>query len=222
MIMRVGEVMGRVAIAVQPNTSFADVVETMRRFKVGAVAVIDADRRPVGIVSAHDLLLRQIDAPAGHWIFEGRARRTERAKATGRTAAQVMTTPAITVTEGTTVREAARVMHDHHVRQLPVIDRDSGKIIGTVHQSDLLKVFERPPAEVRAEVEDALARAAVDPASVTVGVEHGLVSLRGTVPLRSQIPRIVEGVRAIDGVIQVDDRLSYESDDLVTVPPLFL
>ena len=34
-----------------------DLVVTMRRFKVGAVTVIDADRRPVGVVSQDDLLL---------------------------------------------------------------------------------------------------------------------------------------------------------------------
>ncbi|RCG26226.1 CBS domain-containing protein [Sphaerisporangium album] len=221
MVMRVGDVMGRVAIAVRPETSFADLVATMRRFKVGAVAVIDADRRPVGMVSAHDLLLKEIEEPGHRRVFEGRARRAERAKAAGGTAGQLMTTPPITVTGRTTVREAARIMHDHHVRQLPVVGED-GKIVGTVHQSDLLKVFARPPEEVRADVEAALARAGVDPRALTAAIEPGLVSLRGMVPRRSQIAAVVDGVRAVDGVIEVDDRLSYETDDLVTVPPLYL
>ncbi|MEV6980226.1 CBS domain-containing protein [Sphaerisporangium sp. NPDC051017] len=220
--MRVEDVMGRVAIAVRPETSFADLVATMRRFKVGAVAVIDADRRPVGMVSAHDLLLKEIEEPGHRRVFEGRARRAERAKAAGGTAGQLMTTPPITVTARTTVREAARIMHDHHVRQLPVVGEDDGKIVGTVHQSDLLKIFARPPEEVRADVEDALARAGVDPRAVSIRVEPGLVSLRGVVPRRSQIAAAVDGVRAVDGVIEVDDRLSYETDDLVTVPPLFM
>ncbi|MEU9889470.1 CBS domain-containing protein [Sphaerisporangium sp. NPDC051011] len=220
--MRVEDVMGRVAIAVRPETSFADLVATMRRFKVGAVAVIDADRRPVGMVSAHDLLLKEIEEPGHRRVFEGRARRAERAKAAGGTAGQLMTTPPITVTARTTVREAARIMHDHHVRQLPVVGEDDGKIVGTVHQSDLLKIFARPPEEVRADVEDALARAGVDARAVSIRVEPGLVSLRGAVPRRSQIAAAVDGVRAVDGVIEVDDRLSYETDDLVTVPPLFM
>ncbi|WP_424531461.1 CBS domain-containing protein [Sphaerisporangium viridialbum] len=221
MIMNVGDVMGRVAIAVELNTSFADLVETMRRFKVGAVAVIDPDRRPVGVVSAHDLLLREIDTPRGGGVFEGHRQRRERAKAAGSTAAQVMTTPAITVTERTPVREAARIMHDHRIRQLPVIDAN-GKIVGTVHQSDLLKIFVRPPSDVRADVDDALWRASVDPDTLSVMVDHGLVSLRGTVARRSQIAQAVEAVQAIDGVIEVDDHMCYETDDLATVPPLYL
>ncbi|WP_214411653.1 CBS domain-containing protein [Sphaerisporangium fuscum] len=222
MIMNVGEVMGRVAIAVAQNTSFADVVETMRRFKVEAVAVVDSERRPVGVVSAHDLLLKEIEAPGAGGVFGGLRHRRERVRATGTTAGQVMTTPAITVTERTPVRDAARVMHDHRVRQLPVIDDLSGKIIGTVHQSDLLKIFVRRPSDVRADVLDAVWRAAVDPATLAILVEHGLVSLRGTVPRRSQIAQVVESVQTVDGVIEVDDELGYETDDLVPVPPMFL
>jgi CBS domain-containing protein len=218
MIMYVGDVMGKVAIAVQLNTSFADLVETMRRFKVGAVAVIDPERRPVGVVSAHDLLLKEIDTSGGEGAFAGERRR-ERAKAAGGIAAQIMTTPAMSVTERTPVREAAQIMHDHRIRQLPVIDDTNGKIVGTVHQSDLLKVFMRPPSDVRADVEDGLRHASVDPGTLSVMVDHGLVSLRGTVPRRSQILLAVEGVLAVDGVIEVDDRLCYETDDLVTVAP---
>lgn len=221
MIMNVGDVMGRVAIAVELDTSFADLVETMRRFKVGAVAVVDPERRPVGVVSAPDLLLKEIGAPHGG-VLESRRRRGERAKASGNTAARIMTAPAITVTEATPVREAARVMHDERVRQLPVVDAVTGKIVGTVHQSDLLKIFARPPADVRSDVESAIRAAGVVPGSLAVLVDHGLVSLRGTVPRRSQAKRLVEGVHAIDGVIEVDDRLAYETDDLLTVPPLYI
>ncbi|GGK87371.1 hypothetical protein Sme01_48710 [Sphaerisporangium melleum] len=220
MIMKVGDVMGRVAIAVRLDTSFADVVETMRRFKVGAVAVVDGERRPVGVVSADDLLLKEIDAERVGAFFESRGRRREHAKAAGGTAAQVMTSPAITVTEGTSVGQAARLMHQHRIRQLPVVDEVSGRITGTVHQADLLKIFVRPLADVRADVEQAVRRAGADPDGLSVVVEHGLVSLSGTVPLRSQIPRVVDAVHAVDGVIEVDDRLGFAADDLVGAPPL--
>ncbi|WP_248960122.1 CBS domain-containing protein [Sphaerisporangium perillae] len=222
MIMNVGDVMGKVAIAVRLDTSFADLVETMRRFKVGAVAVIDPDRRPVGVVSADDLLLKEIDAPGGGTVFGGLGRRRERAKAAGSTAAQVMTSPAITVTEATPVRDAARIMHEHRIRQLPVVDGVTGKIVGTVHQSDLLRIFVRPPSDVRADVEEAIRRAGVEPESLSVVVDHGLVSIGGTVPRRSQIALVVQGIHGIDGVIEVDDRLGYETDDLITVPPLYI
>ncbi|MFD0888194.1 CBS domain-containing protein, partial [Streptosporangium algeriense] len=65
MTVRVMDVMGLVAIAVRPEATFAELVATMRRFKVGAVAVIDAEGRPVGVVSEADLLLREIGAQGG-------------------------------------------------------------------------------------------------------------------------------------------------------------
>ena len=59
------------------------------------------------------------------------------------TAGKIMSSPALMVTRQTPVREAARVMHANRVKQLPVVDAASGKIAGTVHQADLLKVFAR-------------------------------------------------------------------------------
>ncbi|MEU8149486.1 CBS domain-containing protein [Nonomuraea sp. NPDC048901] len=50
MSIQVKDVMGRVAIAVLEEASFAEIVAAMKRFAVGAVTVIDADRRPVGVV----------------------------------------------------------------------------------------------------------------------------------------------------------------------------
>jgi CBS domain-containing protein len=140
--MKVKDVMGHVAIAVVADASFADILAALRRFKVGAVAVVDGDRRVLGVVSEDDLLLREIDPdrPDGPPPLSPR-RREERRKATGTTAGEIMTRPAITVTRETPVSEAARLMHDHRIKQLPVVNPENGRIVGTVHQSDLLKVL---------------------------------------------------------------------------------
>jgi CBS-domain-containing membrane protein len=209
--------MGRVAIAVERETSFADLVETMRRFKVGAVAVVDQDRRPVGVVSADDLLLREVGAREG--ILHPLRRREEHAKAMAGTASGVMTTPAVTVTEGTSVREAAQIMHDQRIKQLPVVDGVTGRIVGTVHQADLLKIFTRPPAEIGIEVTDVIRQAGVMPECLSVVIDRGTVTLDGRVPRRSQSVRIAETVRGLDGVIDVHAHLAYEQDDLVALPP---
>ncbi|GAA3141711.1 hypothetical protein GCM10010466_35850 [Planomonospora alba] len=149
---RVRDVMGRVAIAVPLNAPFAEVIAVMRRFAVGAVAVVDAGRRPVGVVSQDDLLLKEADRVRhGVSVCDGRGRRQEHRKAAGAVAAELMTAPAVTVTPGTPVREAARLMHERRLRQLPVIDPVTGRMVGTVHQVDLLKVFTRPPERLRAE-----------------------------------------------------------------------
>ncbi|MEV5408763.1 CBS domain-containing protein [Thermopolyspora sp. NPDC052614] len=140
---QVKDVMGHVAIAVVADASFADIVAALRRFKVGAVAVVDGERRVLGVVSEDDLLLREIDGVRQDGVApDGDRREEERRKMIGATAGEIMTSPAIVVTRETPVREAARLMHEHRIKQLPVINPDNGRIVGTVHQSDLLKVLD--------------------------------------------------------------------------------
>ncbi|GIH41835.1 hypothetical protein Mco01_48350 [Microbispora corallina] len=200
------------------DASFADLVQTMRRFKVGAVTVIDADRRPVGVVSEDDILLKEIDT--GHGMFDGPRRRDEHRKAAGATAGEIMTRPAITVTGGTGVRDAARLMHRNRVKQLPVIDPVTGRILGTVHQSDLLRVFDRPAGEIRADIEEIARRLDVDLTGLTTTVDAGVVAFKGFVRNRSQIRPFLHAVRRVEGVIEVDADLGFVVDDLLVAPPL--
>ncbi|MFI6921087.1 CBS domain-containing protein [Nonomuraea spiralis] len=217
MSIEVKDVMGRVAIAVPAYASFADVVAAMKRFAVGAVTVIDADRRPVGVVSEDDLLVKESD-PVRHSvsIFESRDRRAEHHKAAAVNAAQLMTSPAITVTPGTPLRDAAQLMHDHRVKQLPVIDPVTGRIAGTLHQRDVLRVFTRPAGELEAEIRAVLP----DPERFSVVVDRGVVTIGGRTGTRSQAIAVTEAVRAVEGVIDVVSELTCVKDDLVVVPPL--
>ncbi|MFF4189953.1 CBS domain-containing protein [Nonomuraea sp. NPDC001831] len=216
MSIEVKDVMGRVAVAVPADASFADVLNAMRRYGVGAVTVTDADRRPVGVVSEDDLLLKEID-PVRHSVsmYEPDRLLDEHHRATAVTAGRLMSAPAITVTPGTSVREAARLMHDRRVKQLPVIDPASGRIVGTLHQRDVLRVFARPRAELEGEVR------AVLPASgaISAQVEQGVVRLSGRVERRSQAIAAVQAVRAVEGVVDVTSEVTADHDDLVTVPP---
>ncbi|MFF4615525.1 CBS domain-containing protein [Nonomuraea jabiensis] len=217
MSIEVKDVMGRVAISVQEDASFADIVAAMKRYAVGAVTVVDAHRRPVGVVSEDDLLLKEID-PVRHSVsmFESRRQRREHDKAVAVTAAKLMTTPAITVTPDTCVRDAARLMHGRRVKQLPVIDVITGRIIGTLHQRDVLRVFTRPAAELEADVRAVLP----DPVAFSIEIDQGVVTLGGRVGWRSQAIAVTEAVRAVEGVVDVICEVAWDKDDLVIVPPL--
>ncbi|MGV9778991.1 CBS domain-containing protein [Streptosporangium sp. NPDC003464] len=221
--MKVVDVMGVRAVAVRPEASFSEIVDAMRRFKIGAVTVIDAGGRPVGVVSEDDLLLKEID-PDRHagGVFGGRGRREERRKAAGGTAGEIMSTPAITVTPETSVREAARLMHRHRIKQLPVVDTATGRVTGIVHQSDLLKVFTRPADEIDREVTAVCDRLGIDRRELAVGVETGVITLAGQVGRRSQRSLLVAEIRRIDGVLDVKGGLTYRSDDLVPVSTPYL
>ncbi|MFF0863653.1 CBS domain-containing protein [Nonomuraea sp. NPDC003560] len=217
MSIEVKDVMGRVAIAVLEHASFADIVAAMKRYAVGAVTVIDADRRPVGVVSEDDLLLKETGrARHAVSVLDSRARRQEHRKAAAVTAAELMTSPAVTVTPGMPVREAARIMHARRIRQLPVIDPVTGRVVGTLHQRDVLRVFTRPAAELEADV-----RAVLPPdGTFAVTVDAGVVTITGRVATRARAAALTEAVRAVEGVVDVVTELDRDRDDLVTVPPL--
>lgn len=208
--MRVRDVMGQVVVAVTEGSSFADIVTTLERFRVGAVAVIDADRRVVGMVSEDDLLLRESGlGRRSPWPLvgplAGPRRRAERRRAAGTVAGEIMTSPAITVTPGTPVREAASLMHDHRIKQLPVIDPVSGRVLGMLRQSDLLKVFERPAPELRAAVRETIAeRMAIDPDALSIDVADGVVTIRGAAGRRSRAVELAEAVCSVDGVVALE------------------
>ncbi|GII66126.1 hypothetical protein Skr01_62110 [Sphaerisporangium krabiense] len=210
MTIEVRNVMGRVAIAVHQDAPFSEIVATMRKYAVGAVTVIDRDRRPVGVVSQDDLLLKEIEpGNAFPAAFLTRTRRLDRRKAAGVRAGELMTAPAVTVTPGTPVRDAARLMHDRHVKQLPVIDPVTGRIAGTVHQADLLRVFERPEAELRDDIVSVVRdEIGLDPAPLEIGVADGVVTIAGEAERPSQISALLYAVRHVDGVVAVVSRLT--------------
>lgn len=58
---------------------------------------------------------------------------------------EAMTSPVVTIPRTATVRQAIRVLHEHEITALPVVD-DAGRLAGIVSEMDLLRgVFERDP-----------------------------------------------------------------------------
>ncbi|MEV4800375.1 CBS domain-containing protein [Nonomuraea sp. NPDC049421] len=217
MSIEVKDVMGRTAVTVLVQASFGEIVAAMRRYAVDAVTVIDAERRPIGVVSEDDLLLKEID-PVRHSvsIFESRRRRRAHDKAAAVTAGELMTAPAITVTPRTSVRDAAQLMHARQIKQLPVIDVVTGRVIGVLRRRDVLRVFNRPAAELEKDVRTALPEGV----PFTVEIDAGVVTVGGRVRRRSQAIALAEAVRAVEGVVDVVSEVVCDEDDFVVVPPL--
>jgi CBS domain-containing protein len=209
-------------VTVGEETPFKELVEVMADTKISALPVVDADGRVVGVVSEADLMLRQEfpEGPPEGQLFEGRRRRQARAKAAGTTAVEVMTSPAIIVGPDASIAEAARLLHRHRIKRLPVVD-PAGPLLGIVSRADLLKVFVRADAEIAAEVRQQVLRRTVciDPDTVAVEVRDGVVTLSGELE-RSSLTRVVVSlVRGLDGVVDVVDRLTYELDDTPFMVP---
>ena len=219
---RVRDVMTREVVTVDEQTPFKEITQVLADCRISAVPVLDTDGRVVGMVSEADLLLKEEypEGPPGGWVLEGRHRRGVRAKAAGDTAVELMTAPAITIDPDATLAEAARLMHRHQIKRLPVVD-PAGPLLGIVSRADLLKVFLRGDEAIARDVrQDVLQRALwVDPDSVGVEVRDGVVTLTGQLERRSQIPIAVSLVHGVDGVVDVVDRLGFEVDDTPIMVP---
>ncbi|HWC40680.1 MAG TPA: CBS domain-containing protein [Actinomycetota bacterium] len=209
-------------VTIGEQTGFKEIAAVMAEHRISALPVLDPEGRVTGIVSEADLLLKE-ELPEGRArrrLFQGRRHRVQRAKAAGATAAELMTAPAVTVGPDASVTEAARLLHRHGIKRLPVVD-PAGPLLGIVSRADLLKVFLRADPEIAQEIRQEVLRRAmwVDPDLVTVQVRDGVVTLTGQLERRSLIPIVVSLVRGLDGVVDVVDRLTFELDDSPIMVP---
>jgi CBS domain-containing protein len=211
---RVRDVMTTDVVTVDRITPYKEIAQLLAEHKVSAVPVLIMGRRVAGVVSEADLLAAQDQAGrrartgrAGHLPWPGRQARPHPQL----TAEQLMSSPAITIHPDAPISRAARLMQAHHVKRLPVVDSDD-KLIGMVSRRDLLSVFLRPDAQIAQDVrEQDLGQQFADPASVTVAVHGGIVTLSGQPGSQDQhdlIPVAVRLIWDVDGVVDVVDKLS--------------
>jgi CBS domain-containing protein len=93
----------------------------------------------LGVEFETDLLIKQGTQEIEFTRLTGELWRGRR-RAVTVTAGQLMSKPAITVPEKATVTGAARLMTQHNVKRLPVVDAD-GKLVGIASRKDVLTVF---------------------------------------------------------------------------------
>jgi CBS-domain-containing membrane protein len=221
----VSALMSRDVATVREDTPFHEIAKVLADRRVSAVPVVDADRRVLGVVSEADLLhkVEFADDPGeGAGILERRAHRLARHKATGQVAKDLMTEPAVTVPEGTTVVKAARLLESSGVKRMPVVN-DLGRLVGIVSRGDLLKIYLRPDAEIRAEIVEQVLRRLlwIGSTEVSVRVNDGVVTVAGELDQRSLIDIVVRLVGAVDGVVEVEDKLTWRIDDTASTEAHF-
>jgi CBS domain-containing protein len=211
----VKDLMTTPVVTVGPETPFKEIVACLAEHRVSAVPVVDDSRRVLGVVSEADLLLKEEfpepeqDLP----LWWTRRARLDRAKAAASVARDLMTVAVVAVSPDATVAEAARRMHTAKVKRLPVVDR-SGRLLGIVSRSDLLKVFDRSDQDIRREIiEDVIVgEFMMAPSRFFLHVTDGVVVLQGRVERRSLLPYLVRAVQGVEGVVRVENRLSYDLD----------
>ncbi len=108
-------------VAVEANAEQA--IRIMLDRRVGAVAVVDGDKKVAGIFTERDVLRRV--ALSGRMPAEIPVR-------------EVMTTPVEMATLDTTPGQALATMIEYHYRHLPIVD-DDGRLLGTLSIRDVLQ-----------------------------------------------------------------------------------
>ena len=109
-------------VSIASDAFVVEAVHTMMRLRIGSLVVMDGHPQPIGIVTERDVLRRVVDV--------GLPPETTRV-------ADIMSSPPITIAAGTTAVEAMRVMTDHRVRHLPVIEENT--MVGLISIGDVMK-----------------------------------------------------------------------------------
>lgn len=118
--MTISEIMTTHVEKVEPDARIDDVAKRMSELDVGSVPVCEGGRLK-GMVTDRDIVLRVVAA--------------RRDPATSR-ASDIMSEPAVCCLESQTVEEAARLMQEHQIRRIPVVNGEH-ILVGMVSLGDL-------------------------------------------------------------------------------------
>jgi CBS-domain-containing membrane protein len=143
-------------------------------------------------------------------VLTGVRHHHDRKKENAVVAATLMSSPPVTIGPAATVEQAAELMYERRIKRLPVVD-SAGRLIGIVSRSDVLTVFRRPDEEIAREIRHGvvLMKFLVDPSTIHVTVQDGIVTLAGRPETDAVGHGIVDEVRHVAGVVAVRDRFTY-------------
>ncbi len=119
-IAEILHVKGGHVFSVSPEATVYDAIELMARSNVGAL-LVTLDEKLVGIISERDYT-RKV-------ALKGKSSKETAVR-------EILTGQVVSVTPHQTVEECMRLMTDHRIRHLPVLD--GGRIAGVVSIGDLV------------------------------------------------------------------------------------
>ncbi len=149
---RAKDIMSSPALTIGKDESVAAAAKLMLEKNVGALPVVGADGKYLGMVTERTLIPHEENAPFLHrpvlvymGQFVGRDEEIEQAiaEAKSKNVSELMSKRVPTVAENTPVSELAAKMIHQNVHHLPVL-RD-GRVVGIVSRHDLLRVMAGSP-----------------------------------------------------------------------------
>jgi CBS domain-containing protein len=153
---RARDVMTSPVVTIGPDDTARAAAEAMIRLRISGLPVVDAQGRPLGVVSESDFCFGDDEAcklPRETWlniISGGQELARDYLDALARDAEsirQIMAKPALCVDEDAPIADVADLMSAHRVKRILVLRE--GVVVGVVTRADLLRFFapeERAPA----------------------------------------------------------------------------
>jgi CBS domain-containing protein len=236
MTMVANDVMSRDFVSISPETRIAEIAALMLSRKTGAIPVVDAAGRVVGIVSENDLIHRSELGTEPHYkwwhdLFAGREQHSaEFVKVHGTRAMDVMSSEVVAGQQNTPLADLVDMFDRFHLACVPVVQE--GRLTGVVYRRDLLRPLaamrhssssaDRSDADIRTELDKLLHEAAwatVSPvsSSVRLEVDGGIVRMIGVVASEAEREALYIATAAIPGVRSVENGLALLPRDISAI-----
>jgi CBS domain-containing protein len=220
--MQAKDIMTRDVATVSPSANVREIAKLMASKRLSGLPVVTSDGRPVGMLTASDLL---------HRVETGTEKRSswftsffsnpddmarQYAKAHGLKAHEVMSRHVISVRDDADLSEVADVLDRNRLKRVPVV-RD-GSLVGIVSRSDLVRVLsEASVGQAIAPSDDAAVQNAIwqairkqtwlNSGYVNITVKDGVVEAWGMVGSQEQRNALMVLVEEAAGAARVEDHL---------------
>jgi CBS domain-containing protein len=221
--MQAHEIMTKELITATPDTLVTEIAKLLVQHRIGAIPVLAADGRLVGLVSQTDLAHRSetgTEKRRKWWLdlfADPNAQAREYIKTHGLAAKDVMTRVIFSVAYDASLADVAEALDTHHVRQLPVV-RD-GKIVGIISRADLVRALAQTAGAsmttgpTNGELQRLLweqirQQPWLESAYLNLSVKDGVVELYGAVQSPDQRSALLVLVNRVSGVRRVVDELT--------------
>lgn len=234
--MLVEDVMSSPVVCVAPSTSISEAARLMLSYRISGLPVVKDDGTLVGIVSEGDFLRRSelgTERKRPWWLefLVGPGKTAEEyMRSHGRKVLEVMSENVVTTRPDASLDEIVEVMGRHGIKRVPVMA--SGKVMGIVARSDLLRALARAlPSSTGVfatdgQLETAILRELANQtwsrnAFIRVRVTDGIAELSGVI--FDERERLAARVVAenVTGVKSVSDQLTWIEpiSGMVMLPP---
>ena len=135
-------------VRVHKDTSLKEVVKLMNEHTISGIPVVNDQEQLIGIISESDIIRkkRRIHMPDYIQLLEAMmneadpdAYEHDLAELLRLPVAEFMTKKVITISKTTSLGEMTRLMVEHNIKRLPVVE--NGLLVGIVTRRDVIRAF---------------------------------------------------------------------------------